>query len=159
PRVQQVVALERDIVFPGPDAAERVARVNRHVDQVVVRGDPRVAALADSFAEAKNIEKPVEYVGFFGAPMPDRRSMSEESRPVLITAGGGARPQDIKLYEAAIGCADRSPLARHPWRLFIPIGTAPLTIDRLRGLAEKSRANVTVEPNASSAEFRQLMAD
>jgi predicted glycosyltransferase len=158
-RPPTVIALERDIVFPGADAAERVARVNRYIDQVAVRGDPKVASLEASNPVTRDINKPIEYLGFFGDPMPPRRAMPEVERPVLVTCGGGARPQDIKLFEAAIKSAEKSPLSDHPWRVFIPVGTAPGVVAHLKALAAESPVDISIEPNVKSEEFRQLLAD
>lgn len=155
-----VVAVERDIVFPGRDAEERVARTNKLITRVVVRGDGNVTRLTDSFRAVDGVTTPLEYVGYFGAPMPARMEMPEESRPVLVVCGGGARPEDVRLYEAAINAASKSPFARHPWRVHVPVGTAPATIDHLQNLAKGALpTEISIEPNLPSTEFRQLLAN
>lgn len=74
--------------------------VNRHFDRVLVHGDPRFAALGDSFPLADRIAAKVVYTGLVCPPPP---AMPVERFDVVVSAGGGA--VGASLVRAAAGAA------------------------------------------------------
>jgi predicted glycosyltransferase len=71
---------------PGRDR-ETVETLNAAFDLVMAHGDPRFAALADTFPLAPDIRVPVGYTGLVAPPAPPPPA---ERLRVLVSAGGGA---------------------------------------------------------------------
>lgn len=106
-----LLASVRDILQqktkPGRDE-ETVALIKAHYDHVLVHGDPRFAALPDSFPLAAEIADRIVYTGLVaGPPAPE----PSEKFDVVVSAGGGA--VGAALVGAALGAARR--LNRGKW--------------------------------------------
>lgn len=96
------VCLCRDIIHSS-NPQHVIAMLNKHFDRIVVRGDNRFAKLADSQSDWKNIAIPVEYMGNYITPMPNKNlKIDERDRPIVIFGGGGYYDKDLPLFESLI---------------------------------------------------------
>ncbi len=92
----------RDILVakPNPDRiAEVVDTVRRHVDLVLVHGDPAVIRLDATFPAAAELADRTAYTGYIAPPAP--AAPAAERRGVLVSVGGGAVGVDRLLAAAA----------------------------------------------------------
>lgn len=105
----------RDIVV-AKDAArteEAAFQVRRHVDAVLVHGDPGFVKLGESFPAAAEIVDRIHYTGYVYEPAEGQRDGPQGE--VVVSAGGGA--VGARLLRTAL---EARPLTRHrdrPWRL------------------------------------------
>jgi len=112
-----ILASIRDILVAKRDparAAETVALVRRHLDRVLVHGDPALVPLEASFPAAGEIAGRLAYTGYV-APPPGPDDGHAGAGEVVVSAGGGA--VGAALLRAALAARPLSPLAAAPWRL------------------------------------------
>lgn len=134
----KIVSLGRDIVFNNKP--EQVLELlKQHFDGVLVRGDKRITALADSQKEWGDIELPIEYVGNFINKMPEKDpSIDDENRRVVIFGGGGYLPSDMKFLEATIDARAKSEkYGNRKWDIY---------------LSENSKKHFISDPDSSQGE-------
>jgi predicted glycosyltransferase len=99
PRRPLVACSVRDILQERPKpgrAEETVAMVEKYFDIVLVHGDPRFAALAETFPPAHTLSRPVVHTGLVAGPPPPE---PRERYDIVVSAGGGAA--GLALVEAA----------------------------------------------------------
>ncbi len=101
------ISLCRDIVFSS-DPLRTIGILRHHFDYILVRGDRRLATLADSAPDWKKITVATEYMGQFVEELPARDDMPEDKRAVIAFAGGGFFPEDIPFFEAVIRARQHS---------------------------------------------------
>ncbi|MCB0337079.1 MAG: hypothetical protein KDD62_12265, partial [Bdellovibrionales bacterium] len=164
-----IFSLERDVLLTqktreqvaGEDfrTDRRIVNTNRFIDEVIVRGDESVFQLQDTLPEAIGIERPIFYAGYFASPLPERTNMSEEKREVVVSAGGGYRPQDKQLYLAAIAARTHTSLDERTWRLLITPNCPENVFKEITAVANETSSKIIVERNKSSSEFKQLLSD
>jgi predicted glycosyltransferase len=99
PERPKVVVSVRDILQerakPGRNE-ETADIVERHVDRILVHGDPAFARLEDTFPLADRIAGKVLYTGLVASPAPaPAPAPAEERHDVLVSAGGGAAGRDL----------------------------------------------------------------
>jgi predicted glycosyltransferase len=140
-----LVASLRDIL-QRPRKTERavamVAYAREHYDALLVHGDPRIARLSDSFAEAASLGDLTRYTGYICA----KPRVAARSEEVLVSAGGGAAGR--RLLEIALESREHSRLKNRPWTLV----TGPLA----QGLPRAAVENVTIV--RSLADFQVRLA-
>ena len=97
--------------------AETVEAIRRHFDLVLVHGDPRFAALSDSFPEAREFADLIGYTGMVG---PRREGLlhgapheDDEAFDVIVSVGGGA--VGARLVAAALAARPSTLLADARW--------------------------------------------
>ncbi len=97
--------------------AETVDLIRRHFDLVLVHGDPRFAALSDSFPEARDFAGRVVYTGMVG---PRQGGLlhgvahgDDDAFEVVVSVGGGA--VGARLVAAALAARPLSRLADARW--------------------------------------------
>ena len=97
--------------------AETVDMIRRHFDLVLVHGDPRFAALSDSFPEAQAIEPLVAYTGMVGPRqeglLHGAAPADDEAFDVVVSVGGGA--VGARLVAAALAARPSSRLRDARW--------------------------------------------
>lgn len=132
-----IVSSVRDILEPKrkPGRNEQiVARIRSHFDLVLVHGDPRFVALADSFSLAEQIADWVEYTGYVIDSSTGKRKPQPRSDDVLISTGSGGfgGEQLLRVAVAARKLIDSSsPL----WRCMVGDSLPDSLFDELRLLA------------------------
>jgi predicted glycosyltransferase len=112
----------RDILVAGEGAraaakAEEAADlVLRHVDRVLVHGDPRLVAFDATFPAARRIAGRIAYTGYvIGRPPPAAAEASDGGGEVLVSTGGGL--VGLPLLLAALAARPLTRLADARWRL------------------------------------------
>jgi predicted glycosyltransferase len=127
-----VVVSVRDILQerakPGRNE-ETADIVERHVDRILVHGDPAFARLEDTFPLADRIAGKVLYTGLVAAPAPQPVS---ESHDVLVSAGGGAAGRGLVF--AAVAAAKLLP-QNLDWCLITGPNLPDADFERLAGEA------------------------
>ena len=116
--------------------AATVELVRRHFDIVLVHGDPRFIALAESFPEAPEIADLVAYTGMVGprhdgilhGPAHD----DAENFDVIVSVGGGA--VGGRLIAAALAARPLTLLADAPWLILTGPNATGLTVSAARGV-------------------------
>ncbi len=97
--------------------AETLELIRRHFDLVLVHGDPRFAALSDSFPEADAFADLVGYTGIVGprreGPLHGVAHEDDEAFDVVVSVGGGA--VGARLVAAALAARPLSLLAEARW--------------------------------------------
>ena len=150
-----VIGSVRDILQsarkPGR-AEETVSRLRSYFDCVAVHGDPRFAALGESFPKAPEIDDLVRYTGFVAAPRAAFAARADTARgEVVVSMGAGAIGP--ALLDAALAARPLSMAADTRWRLI----TGPhLPEDDFVRLQAADRAGVVVERFRD--DFRELLA-
>ncbi len=97
--------------------AETLDTIRRHFDLVLVHGDPRFAALSESFPEAREFEPLIAYTGMVG-PRPEGLlhgavRAEDEAFDVVVSVGGGA--VGARLVAAALAARPLSRLRDARW--------------------------------------------
>lgn len=109
-----IVSSIRDILQANPKADRRretVSTIMQHFDAVLVHGDPDFARLDETFPEAAELDRKVQYTGFVGPRTITPRS--GEPYDVVVMAGGGAVGYD--LLQTALQAKPRTRLASARW--------------------------------------------
>lgn len=97
-------------------AREAVDIVKRHVDMVLVHGDPRLARFDLTFPLAAEIADRLDYTGFVVERMaPAPAAIDRGKGEVLVSAGGGA--VGFPLLSAAIRARKMTRHRHRPWRI------------------------------------------
>lgn len=69
---------------------ERVLSIaNRYFDAILVHSDPTFASLEESLHTSARLIPAIHYTGFVMAERPQYKQSSAQSRPILVSAGGG----------------------------------------------------------------------
>ncbi|WP_211103878.1 glycosyltransferase family protein [Skermanella pratensis] len=156
PRV--VAASVRDILVAKDDPAREVEMADvarRHLDLVLVHGDPAVVPFDATFPQAHRIADLIRYTGYVA---PARAPAHSAARPdgdgtgeVVVSVGGGA--VGLPLLRTALAARPLTPLASSPWRLLAgpDIGEADF-----RTLRDDAPAGVTVE--RARPDFPELLS-
>lgn len=145
----------RDILQrPGKPGrvAEAIERAQRHIDHILVHGDPAFLPVTASYPELAGLSGRIAYTGFVApdAPAPAEIAAAPKGE-ILMSAGGGA--VGGALIRAALGAARLGAGGVHRrWRILVGPNLPPE--DRPEP-AELS-AHVIVEPNRT--DFRSLLA-
>jgi predicted glycosyltransferase len=130
PRPAVAVSL-RDIVVAKPDPARReeiVRLVLRHVDRVLVHGDPALVPLEASFPDAARFADRILYTGYVADPSDP--PPAERGDEIVVSAGGGA--VGGRLLTAALAARKLSRAAAAPWRLIAGPNLPDADFDALR---------------------------
>jgi predicted glycosyltransferase len=97
-------------------AREAVDIIRRHVDRVLVHGDPRLTRFDLTFPLASEIADTLTYTGFVvERPPAADRDADREDGEVLVSAGGGA--VGFPLLAAAIRARRLTRHRHRPWRI------------------------------------------
>ena len=118
---------------------EIVVLVRKHVDKVLVHGDPTLVRLEASFSAVGEIADRLAYTGYVAEVAPGL-AQEPEGDEVLVSAGGGA--VGAPLLEAALDARPKSRAAALPWRL---IAGPNLPEAAYGALAARLPAGVTLE--------------
>lgn len=150
-----IIASVRDILQAGRKpgrAEETVSRLRAFFDRVAVHGDPRFAALGDSFPKARELDDLVHYTGFVAAPQAAFAAQTDTPQDeVVVSTGAGAIGP--ALLDAALAARPLSMLADAPWRLI----TGPhLPESEFARLRTAGHCGVVVE--RFREDFRALLA-
>ncbi len=144
----------RDILVAKHKAsrvAETLSLVNRHVDAVLVHGDPKLVRLEATFPAAGEITAPIVYTGYVAEPSLLAETAIAEGEEILVSAGGGA--VGGPLLRAALAARPATLAAEAPWRL---IAGPNLPAEEYAGLAADLPTRVSLERFRS--DFSLLMA-
>lgn len=150
-----IVSSLRDVLVAKPDAATRDHKVaelvRRHVDLVLVHGDPSLIPLDATFGAVDAIAERVRYTGYV-APTVDAMHDGgcRQAAEVVVSAGGGAVGEALLLAAAAARPLTR--LADARWRFMTGPNISDDAFERVRGAAG---AGATVERFRS--DFRELL--
>lgn len=94
--------------------------INRYYDALITAGDENIFTLKDSIRGYHHIEIPIYYPGYFLSPLPDRNTLNDHERDVVVSAGGGfSQNNHLPLLEYAIRARQFSDFKHHTWRIFI----------------------------------------
>jgi predicted glycosyltransferase len=99
-------------------AREAADIVNKHVDRVLVHGDPKLTRLDLTFPLASDIAHRISYTGFVverPAMIPGNPSADRDDGEILVSAGGGA--VGFPLLAAAIRAKKLTRHRRRRWRV------------------------------------------
>jgi len=141
-----VICSVRDILQDNRNPArikETVDAIDTHFDSVLVHGDPRFAALEETFPAAADIQGKLHYTGLVAGPPLPSASVDATEGEILVSAGGGAT-ESGRLLRAALDAHAHSALGGRPWRL---LAGPNLPAGELAALAGALPAGVSVEPN------------
>ncbi|HEX4885295.1 MAG TPA: glycosyltransferase [Casimicrobiaceae bacterium] len=149
----RVVASVRDLLQRRDDPARDAqawAVAQRHVDEILVHGDPAFARLEETFPPAADGTVPVSYTGYVRAPAPV--PAPRERAGVVIAASGGG--EGLPLLRAAIAARASSALRDASWRVLAGGGVSDAAFASL--VAEGAARGVRVERHR--ADFAELLA-
>lgn len=163
PRRPRVVAASvRDILVAKDDPAREVEMADvarRHLDLVLVHGDPAVVPFEATFPQAHRIADLIRYTGYVAparaparAPAhPAAQAGGDGAGEVIVSVGGGA--VGLPLMRTALAARPLTPLASSPWRLLAgpDIGEADF-----QALRDGAPCGVTVE--RARPDFPELLA-
>jgi predicted glycosyltransferase len=124
-------------------AREAVDIVNKHVDLVLVHGDPHLTRLDLTFPLAADIAHRLAYTGFVvERPIAADRFADRADGEILVSAGGGA--VGFPLLAAAIRAKRLTRHRHHRWRIVTGANLPPAQRKELDKLAAKD-ADITIE--------------
>ncbi len=154
-----VISLTRDIIHSGsPD--NTIALLDKHFDEVLVRGCGKIVKLEDSMPEWSDIRVPVSYIGNIVAPMP---APSPTPGPVIVFGGGGHYPHiDNAFFENSIRARAKSiMLSQQPWTIIVSENCSEEIFHALCELAHREApdGSITVTRPTHNESFRQMLAD
>ncbi len=133
-RPAKVAVSIRDILEPRKKAdreAETLRWLDAYVDEVLVHGDPAVAALDTGFSRAAEVGQKLRYTGYVCADMVDGRPRG--CGEILVSAGGGAVGRSLLLNTAR--ARGKTAHAHRAWR-FVTGNSADAALNaELRALA------------------------
>lgn len=133
-------------------SAETLDWVNQFFDYVLVHGDPKFAALGETFPGVAEIADKIHYTGMVadaGAPQVSRES---EKGEILVSAGGGGTRSEL-LLKAAIAAKPLSSAGAHHWRL---LAGPNLPAEEYEKLTSRLPEGITIEPNRD--DFASLLS-
>ncbi|UCH41704.1 MAG: glycosyl transferase family 28 [Gammaproteobacteria bacterium] len=148
-----VVASIRDILQPKskPGRNREICElIDKYYDHVLIHGDPSIATLADSFAEAERIGDRLFYSGYICRPATTKPAGNTDAAEVLVSAGGSGT--GLKILETALAARPMSRLSRRNWRILVSPAIDATAFARLKRLADDS---VIVERNRP--DFSRMM--
>ena len=123
--------------------AETLDLVNRHVDAVLVHGDPAIVRLDATFPAAAQIAPPVIHTGYVAEAAPSPAQVREGAE-ILVSAGGGA--VGAPLLRAVLAARGATRLADAPWRLIAGPNLPP---------SDFASLSANLPPRAVLERFRQ----
>ncbi len=140
-----LIALSRDLLlYPNDRQHTRsdaefdkagIDIINRYYDALITAGDETIFTLKDSIRGNHKIEIPIYYPGYFLSPLPDRNSLDDQERDVVVSAGGGfSENNHLPLLEYAIRARQFSDYKHHTWRIFISEDCPPHLMQQLESL-------------------------
>jgi predicted glycosyltransferase len=156
PRRPGVFCSVRDILggAKSPERQEETLGViERHVDRVLVHGDPSVVPFETTFPLAGRIAGKISYTGYVvdGADSAGSKAGADE---VIVSAGGGA--VGAPLLETALRARPLSTLRERTWRI---LAGNNLPEADFRRLAQSAAAAPGVVLERSRADFTALLAN
>ena len=116
PRVKCVTSV-RDILVETkhPErAAKGLDLARRHLDAVLVHGDPSLFTFGETYPHADAIADRITYTGYVTEPA--ERVAAKPTGDVVVSAGGGAAAGG--LMQAAMAARDLTPLRDRVWRFY-----------------------------------------
>ena len=131
-----VVASIRDILQPKskPGRNREICElIDEYYDHVLIHGDPSIATLADSFAEAERIGDRLFYSGYICQPATTTSARDTDAAEVLVSAGGSGT--GLKILETALAARPMSRLSRRNWRVLASPAIDATAFARLQRLA------------------------
>ncbi len=149
----QIVSSIRDILQPKtrPGRNREICDlVETCYDHVLVHGDPALARLEDSFADAHRISHKLAYSGYICQARAKTATESGPAGDVLVSAGGS--DTGLALLAAAIAARPQTRLSHRHWRILVSPAIDEAAFQRLR---EQAPPDVTVERNRD--DFSSLM--
>jgi predicted glycosyltransferase len=135
-RPKVIAASVRDILVAKENPArelEMAEVARRHLDLVLVHGDPSVVPFAATFPQAHLIEDLIRHTGYVAATRRTATSEGDGTGEVIVSVGGGA--VGLPLLRAAIAARPLTALAAAPWRLLVGPDIAEADFQRLRDTA------------------------
>lgn len=142
----------RDLLQPKPAReGEMLELFERYYDQLLVHGDPRLAAFERTFAAAPRLGGRLHYTGYVVAD-PPAHSGDAGANEVLVSAGGGA--VGAKLLQTALAARAQTLLRDATWRVLAGMNAAEAD---LRALAAHAGPGVVIERHR--ADFPSLLAN
>ena len=150
---RQIVSSIRDILQPKtkPGRTREICDlIETRYDHVLVHGDPALARLEDSFADAHRIQHKLAYSGYICQARTKTATDSGHSGDVLVSAGGS--DTGLALLEAAIAARPRTRLSHRHWRILVSPTIDEAVFQRLR---RQAGLDFTVERNRD--DFSRLM--
>ena len=132
--------------------AEAIGRAERHLDHILVHGDPAFLPVTDSYPELAGLAGRVIYTGFVAPDAPAAADIAAAPQgEILVSAGGGA--VGGRLIRAALGAARLGVGgADRRWRILVGPNLPPEDRPDPTDLP----GHVRVEPNRT--DFRALLA-
>lgn len=111
-----IVSSIRDILVskPKPGRNQEITDlVHQYFDRILVHADPTFVRLEETFPEARQLGRLIDYTGFITAP-DDTDPVISGNDEVIVSAGGGA--VGGALLKAALMVKDETALADKTWR-------------------------------------------
>jgi len=150
-----VICSIRDILQLS-DKPERIGEtldlVKEFFDYVLVHGDPKFAALDETFSGAAEIAGKIHYTGMVAGPRAARVFHGQADGEILVSAGGGATQSEL-LLETAIAARPLSSAKDRHWRL---LAGPNLPKEEFGKLVFQVPEGITLEPNRD--DFASLLA-
>lgn len=119
PRRPRVVAASvRDILVAKDNPAREIEMADvarRHLDLVLVHGDPAVVPFEATFPQAHRIADLIRYTGYVAPARAPAKPDGDGAGEVIVSVGGGA--VGLPLLRTALAARPLTPLAASRWRL------------------------------------------
>ncbi|MDH3450008.1 MAG: glycosyl transferase family 28 [Gammaproteobacteria bacterium] len=149
----QVISSVRDILQPkSQPRRNREIRdlVGKYYDHVLVHGDPTIAGLEYSFADARDIADKVCYSGYIAKTDYAAPPGTDGHDEVLVSAGGSST--GLELLKTAIAARPLTSLVQNRWRILV---SAAIGQAEFRELQQFAGRGIVVERNRT--DFTGLM--
>src|SRR4051794_15407348 len=149
-----VAASVRDILVAKDNPtreAEMAEIARRHLDLVLVHGDPALVPFEATFPPAHTIRDLIRYTGYVAPARKSPVSDGDGRGEVVVSVGGGA--VGLPLLRAAIAARPLTALAGIPWRL---LAGPDVPESDFLGLRASAPAGITVE--RARPDFPDLLA-
>ncbi len=130
----------REVLVPSDlDSEQKIlAIINNEIHTVLVRGDPNIIRLDETFSLTSQLGERLFYAGYISPPAP--KQWPARSNCILVSQGGGNVGQ--KLLIAAVQAAPLLP--QHRFLIATGSGASPTDISHLQSLIQSS--NVSIVP-------------
>lgn len=151
-RPRPLVACSIRDILVAPGKPEKIAAAHaclaRHVDVILVHGDPAVVPLETSWPLAPGLRPRLAYTGYVG-PDGEDAPPRPETRGETVLVSGGASAASLPLYRAAL---DAAASEDRPWHILVGGSVEERSF---RTLADNAPPRARVE--RARSDFRDLM--
>jgi len=155
---REVVNNLKNLVLKLNPGLKKVDLINDYFNGgIIVRGDSRIS-LGNNADFIDEIKQPIHHTGFFSTEMKERDNISDADREVIVSNGGGWRPDDMALHKSAILARENTELKDNKWRHIVSNSIPEEDLKQLQKLTEeKGKGGIIIEK--SRPDLRDLIAN